>query len=81
VDDQAPQHAAEMVAALYTEEDRRVEKVLVRSVNEDIYAVQVWYGFEPDPESFFVNISELKSAASAAIAQRSPTESEQNSDG
>lgn len=66
------QAAARLIASLYDEPDRPVERVLVRSIHDQLYAVQVWYRDENDPESFFTEIPDsiLNQKVQAAVRSR-----------
>jgi hypothetical protein len=47
---------AKFVRSAYSEPDRPLEKVLVRSVNQELYAVQCWFQGEREPEGFYLEV-------------------------
>jgi hypothetical protein len=46
------------LVSAYDSPERPLEKVLARSVNDELWAVQLWYRDEREPEGFFLRISE-----------------------
>lgn len=52
--------ARRLIKALYDSKERPLERILVRSVSDDLYAVQTTYRGEREPEAFFVELSKLR---------------------
>jgi hypothetical protein len=52
-------YVAATLRSLYEADEGRVEKILVRSVSETLYAVQLWRLGDAEPEGFFVNLEDI----------------------